>query len=145
MGRNPSTRRKNHSHPDRVFLDANILFSVVYGSPGLRSLWDLAEKGKVVLLSSNYAVEEARRNLTGKQSGTLQQYLSRLEIVSEADPEIPCPIALPPKDRPILLAAVAGKADILLTGDVTHFGLFFGKTIQGVAVWRPAEYLSGQG
>ena len=37
---------------DRVFLDANVLFSVAYGSPGLNRLWELAQEGSCVLLSS---------------------------------------------------------------------------------------------
>jgi len=29
---------------DRIFLDANILFSIAYGSPGLKRLKELAQK-----------------------------------------------------------------------------------------------------
>ena len=44
-----------------VFLDANVLFSAAYRpDAGLLRLWELAD---VVLISSDYAVEEARRNL----------------------------------------------------------------------------------
>ena len=46
---------------DRVFLDANVLFSAAYlESSGLARLWQLAD---AELLSSDYAIEEARRNL----------------------------------------------------------------------------------
>ena len=46
---------------DRLFLDANVLFSAAYRSDaGLSRLWQL---GDVHLLTSTYAVEEARRNL----------------------------------------------------------------------------------
>ena len=46
---------------DRVFLDANVLFSAAYRPDSrLRELWALAE---VELVTSAYSVEEACRNL----------------------------------------------------------------------------------
>ncbi len=46
---------------DRIFLDANVLFSAAYlENSGLGRLWRLED---AELLSSAYAVEEARRNL----------------------------------------------------------------------------------
>ncbi|MGH9320796.1 MAG: PIN domain-containing protein, partial [Vicinamibacteria bacterium] len=46
---------------DVVFLDANVLFSAAYRSKaGLQRLWQMES---VELISSAYAVEEARRNL----------------------------------------------------------------------------------
>jgi uncharacterized protein len=44
------------------------------------------------------------------------------------------------KDQPILLAAIHGKADFLLTGDARHFEHLYGKRIKGVLVLRPAQY-----
>lgn len=41
---------------------------------------------------------------------------------------------LPDKDAPILAAAVAAQADILVTGDRTHFGHLYGKVIGGLRV-----------
>ena len=48
---------------ERVFVDANILFSIAYGSAGLERLWGEARKGKYELIASQYVVEEAKRNL----------------------------------------------------------------------------------
>jgi predicted nucleic acid-binding protein len=46
---------------DRVFLDANVLFSAAYhAESGLARLWD---REGVQLVTAEYAVEEARRNL----------------------------------------------------------------------------------
>jgi predicted nucleic acid-binding protein len=128
---------------ETVFLDANILFSAAWrpGS-GLRRLWSL--KG-VALVTSAYAVEEARHNLpTPAQRDELVRLLSRLTIIPAPPAGTPLPEtdALPEKDRPILLAAVAARATHLLTGDVTHFGRFFGKRTQGVLVLTPAEFLA---
>jgi predicted nucleic acid-binding protein len=47
---------------------------------------------------------------------------------------------LPEKDRAILQAAIASKAAYLLTGDIRHFGEWFGKTIETVTVLLPAVY-----
>ena len=44
------------------------------------------------------------------------------------------------KDRPILVAAIHGKANFLLTGDGRHFGHLYGKRIDGVVVLRPSQY-----
>jgi predicted nucleic acid-binding protein len=49
-------------------------------------------------------------------------------------------VRLDSKDRPILLAAIHGEADFLLTGDARHFGHLYGKRIEGVMVLRPAQY-----
>jgi hypothetical protein len=48
---------------------------------------------------------------------------------------------LPATDRPIFLSAVAVRATHLLTGDRAHFGPYFGLTIAGVRIERPADYL----
>ena len=127
---------------DKLFLDANILFSVAYGSPGLERLWKLAKKGHCELIASQYVIEEAKRSLDQQEHlNKLSAYLSKLTIVAEADPSIPCPIDLPDKDSPVLMAAITAKADYLLTGDVTHFGKYFGKTIMGVRISTARDYL----
>jgi uncharacterized protein len=58
---------------------------------------------------------------------------------------LPEAVRLDPKDRPILLAAIHGKADYLLTGDASHFGHLYGKRIEGVLVLRPAAYFDRRG
>ncbi len=126
---------------DRIFLDANILFSMAYGSPGLNRLWEWAGEKHCHLFASNYVVEEARRNLSDpEQIQRLETYLSRNEIVPDVDPTIPCPIDLPEKDRPVLLTAISIKADYLLTGDQLHFGRYFGKIVSGVRICPPRDY-----
>jgi uncharacterized protein len=59
---------------DRLFLDANILFSAAYrpGS-GLLRLWQLKD---VLLCSSRYALEEARINLSEEDQRTRLTKLS---------------------------------------------------------------------
>lgn len=130
---------------DRIFLDANILFSMAYGSPGLRRLWELAKKKRCLLFASNYVIEETRRNLLStEQMSRLETCLAEVEIVRDVDPRIPCPLELPEKDRPVLLAAISVKANYLLTGDSIHFGKYFGQTVKGVKICLPRNYLRGQ-
>ena len=127
---------------DRIFLDANILFSVAYGSPGLSHLWDLVEKGSCELIASRYVIEEAKRNLNQQEHlKKLDMYLSKVLVVPEADPSVPCPIDLPDKDSPVLMAAASAKADYLVTADVTHFGEYYGQTIMGVTICRVRDYV----
>jgi predicted nucleic acid-binding protein len=127
---------------DRLFLDANVLFSAAYRpNAGLARFWKLP---KVTLCSSRYAVEEARINLaTAAQRERLQSFAAKLELVDaiESASSLPDKISLPEKDRPILLAAVAARATYLITGDFRHFGPFFGTSVRGVLILSPADYL----
>lgn len=132
---------------DRVFLDANVLYSAAWRQTltGLRSLWTL---NGVTLLSSAYAIEEARRNLhDSEQRQALNELLQPLEIVNlrtAATRTFPPHIKLPLKDRPILHAAITGRATHLLTGDRKHFGCYFNQTIDGVRILLPATYLNSR-
>jgi len=127
---------------DKLFLDANILFSAAYGSYGLESLWELAGKGYCELIASAHVIEGAKRNLTQQEHlNRLDSCLSEVRVVPEADPGIPCPINLPDKDRPVLMAAISANADYLLSGDVAHFGKFFGQTVTGVKICRVRDYI----
>ena len=127
---------------DRIFLDANVLFSAAYlENSGLARLWQFED---AELLSSAYAVEEARRNLAldlPAAVARLERLISKLTLVNPPrDLKLPAIVRLDSKDRPILLAAIHGKADFLLTGDGRHFGHLYGKRVEGVMVLRPAQY-----
>lgn len=125
---------------DRLFLDANVLFSAAYRSDArLRELWAAKD---VKLVTSSYAVEEARRNLNSpEQREELEKLMKKMEVLASSPAERPVTIDLPQKDRPILLAAIESKADYLITGDFTHFGKYYGKTVEGVLILTPSEYL----
>ena len=128
---------------DRIFLDANILFLIAYGSPGLNRLWDLAQEKRCLLFVSNYVIEQARRNLFHPdQMRKLEACLSKVQIVPEVDIQMPCPIQLPEKDRPVLLAAISINANYLLTGDTLHFGKYFGQRVSVVKICRPRDYFN---
>lgn len=125
---------------DRLFLDANVLFSAAYRSDArVRELWGLKD---VHLVTSPYAVEEARRNLDRpEQREELERLVGRMEVLTSNPAERRLTIDLPQKDRPILLGAIQSKASYLITGDFTHFGRYFGKKAEGVLILTPSDYL----
>ena len=126
-----------------LFLDANILFSAAYRKQsGLLKLW---KTKSATLVSSAYAIEEARRNLdTPPQKERLDNLIVGLyEIYPfHVDIKLPENVTIREKDKPILMAAIVAKADFLITGDVRDFGKFYGKKINGVTVLPPSEYLN---
>lgn len=100
---------------DRIFLDANILFSAAYRTDSrLLRLWELEG---VELVTSHFAGEEAQRNLrTRTQRERLSRLLTGMRIVQEPEHfTLPRGVQLPEKDRPILLAAIDASATHLLT------------------------------
>jgi predicted nucleic acid-binding protein len=128
---------------DVLFLDANILFSASYRQDsGLGMLWHL---DKVRLVTSSYAVEEARRNLEASEARErLVALLDGMQVVPEPGPgtdPLGTEVDLPAKDLPILRAAVASGATHLITGDLSHFGPHFGRKLAGVLVPMPGDYL----
>lgn len=128
---------------DVLFLDANILFSAAYReNAGLLRLWELKS---IKLVSSFYAIEEASRNLDKQeQKKRLEVLLARVEKLPYHHETIKLPenVVIREKDKPILLAAIAAKADYLITGDIRDFGKFYGKKIRGVTILPPSEYIN---
>jgi len=127
---------------ERVFLDANVLVSAALKPESrIASLWELPD---VRLVASPHVVEEARRNVTTPDAaGRLERLLAALAVLptEPADFEIADDPGLPAKDRPVLLGAIVARADVLLTGDLTHFVCCMGRTIEGVRIMLPGEYL----
>ena len=125
----------------RVFLDANVLFSAAYlPDAGLTRLWAVPD---TEVVTSAYAVEEARRNLESEQArARLAALLERTEVVSEAlNLSLSGSISLRDKDRPILQAAIAADATHLITGDLRDFGSLLGRTVEGVRIETPSMFL----
>lgn len=130
----------------RVFLDANVIFSAAHRETGsVRILFDLADAGLCELVSSAYAVAEARRNVANKHPGRLadlEALLSRLTVCREANREHierANQHRVPAKDVPILAAATQAGVRFLVTGDRTDFGHLFGQEVDGTLVLPPAD------
>jgi len=126
---------------DKLFLDANVLFSAAYSTnAAVAKLWTLTG---AELVTSRYAVAEAERNLDSvDQLGRLTELLAEVTILADTLAiALGEQVVLPEKDLPILAAAVNGNCTHLITGDVHHFGPYFGEKLVGVLVLLPAEYL----
>ena len=126
----------------RVFLDANVLFSAAKSDGAVRELLRLLERFGHRGCVDAYVVEEAWRNLEAKapeRLSDLEGLLSRMERAraQRVDPALEASLPLPAKDRPVLSAAIQLGCDALVTGDRTHFGALYGRTIQGVTVYSP--------
>ena len=126
----------------RIFLDANILFSAAKSDGTMRRLVALLLDSGHECHADGYVIEEARRNLIAKAPGhdaALPALLRRMTIAA-VHPSGPLPAAagaLPEKDRPVLAAAIRTRCDVLVTGDRTYFGRFYGKTLGGVTIHSP--------
>ena len=129
----------------RVFLDANILFSAAKSDGAIRELLKRLQKGRHLLLSSDYAIEEARRNIAAKYPETateLEALLTTVEQIPSAQMPAGLSVQLPEKDEVILGAAICGHCDLLVTGDRRHFGEYYGKTFANVTVLAPSMVVS---
>ncbi len=132
----------------RLFLDANVLFAAAISPKGrAQALFSLAEVGYGTLMTSSFAVEEARRNVARKYPDAqrrLEVLLDECQIVPEGSANRVAWASdyLPAKDAPILAAAVESQADLLVTGDRAHFGALYGQPFKGTEVVSLAEGLA---
>jgi uncharacterized protein len=128
----------------RIFIDANVLFTAAYSPQGKAFLLLTSMRG--VLITSEYAADEARRNISLKRP----EALARLEKILKQIKLVPCvngsssPINLPTKDQPIFMAALMAKATHLLTGDLKDFGQHMNqpKKTVGVLIQTVADFLN---
>ncbi|MEI6728887.1 MAG: hypothetical protein WCK98_04555 [bacterium] len=126
----------------KVFLDANILFSLAWkqGS-GLNKLFEIENAD---YFTSGYAKTEAERNLpTFEQKDRLEIVLKHVKIFpTNTNFEKIKDITLKEKDLPILNAAIELKCEYLITGDFRDFGQFYGHKVEEVIVLPPREFLT---
>ena len=131
--------------PVRLFLDANVLFSAALSPSGAASnLFEFADAGACELAASTFVVAETERNLRAKAPATRERWdhlSAQVIIVPEAGLRMltRMSVTLPAKDRPVLAAAIACRANVLATGDRRHFGPLFGLMFAGTVVLPPRQ------
>jgi uncharacterized protein len=128
----------------RIFLDANVLFSAAKSDGAVRQLVGLLLRARHQCCVDGYVVEEARRNLAAKAPPgvlALETLLAKLHVagIHAGDTDTEVMASLPQKDRPVLAAAIRLRCDALVTGDRTHFGFAYGKTLGGVMIHSPSS------
>ena len=133
----------------RLFLDANVLFNAAHSPEGRSAaIFELAKASHCQLVTSPHALEEARRNLQLKSPKAVAALEPLVEIAALVPEAAPVDVAwavgerLPPKDAPILAAAVSAGCDVLVTGDKSHFGHLYGRRLRGALVSSPADALA---
>jgi predicted nucleic acid-binding protein len=134
----------------RVFLDSNVIISGLLSAKGApRIILDLLclHLPNLQGMTGAYNMMEIERNLARKLPAALpvlQEYLPRmnLEIVplpkyEELEPWFGITAE---KDVPVIVSAVNGKADFLVTGDTGDFGALMGRDDLPFRVLTPADF-----
>jgi len=112
----------------RILLDTNVLVSALLsadGTPG--QVLDAIRRNRHILVSSSYLTEElrsvcGRKHLRGRISqeevDALIYNMEAIGIVAADLPQVD--LSADPKDNPILATALAGGADLIVSGDKSH-------------------------
>jgi predicted nucleic acid-binding protein len=131
----------------KLFLDANVLFTAAHNPEGKSAfVIELAGEGMWEVVTSPFALEEARRNLETKFPDavlSLERSMKSVALVPSVI-EGNCPLDLPRKDVPIFLSALGAGCTHLLTGDWKDFGRFMNapEDTSGILIQTVAEFLS---
>ena len=109
----------------RVVLDTNVLISALISSAGPPGqLLSAVKRGDLALVTSEYQLEELREVLGREKlrryirSEEARDLIDNLESVGSLIRELPdCELSPDPADNPILATAIAGEADLIVSGD----------------------------
>ncbi|WP_447970714.1 PIN domain-containing protein [Nitrospira sp. M1] len=118
----------------RVFLDANVLFSASNGGSNIARLIHLLI-AREEAMTSDFAVEEARRNVQVKRQSweqSLNALIHQVRVVPSVQFDLP--VKLSGKDQPILCTAIRCGCQYLVTGDRKDFGHLYDQRIEGVTI-----------
>ncbi len=135
----------------RLFLDSNVIISGLLSSKGapriILDLLSLQVQG-ITGITGEYNILEIERNLTRKLPQALplyNEYLPKLHLELIPLPhreEIEAHLGIiVDKDVPVLVSAINGKADLLITGDNKDFGKIRQDARFSFEIVSPAEGL----
>ena len=135
----------------RVFLDSNVIVSGIISEKGApRIILDVVVLGLPFLVCSTgrYTLMEIERTFEKKMPGALplyRRYLPRLnmEIIPLPQPEDIKQYAglIAEKDIPVIVSAIRGKAEFLVTGDSKHFAKLRRPNKVPLKIVTPAEFI----
>ena len=128
----------------RVVLDANVYISALLVGRGCEEILTLGRTGVIQVLSSPEIIAEVASVLRRKfhwSSADIQPFLDEASDLCRMIPFDPAEVEFPadPADAKILACGVAGKADVIVTGDKKH--LLPLKRYRGIPIVSPAEFL----
>ncbi|MBV9657695.1 MAG: PIN domain-containing protein [Verrucomicrobia bacterium] len=128
----------------RIFLDSSVaLAASMSGTGASREVFRLAAGQGWHLLVSPWVLRETRDNLANKSPQAVRTWIALRTLLRVEDDELTFdwPITFETaKDKPVLFTALA-CADVLLTLDRRDFRDLLGKTIYGLRVLTPGEFL----
>lgn len=122
----PPVKRAGGNLSPRAVLDTNVVLSaLVFGSGATARVRQSWQAGALLPLASTATVQELMRVLAypkfklraDDQRELLADYLPFAEAVTVSEPPPRVPDCRDPHDLPFLELAVAGRADLLVTGD----------------------------
>lgn len=133
----------------RLFLDTSVLLAAAGSARGAsRFLMLQATAPDWQLLSSDYCAEETRRNLPKLGPAAARAWTKALaprirfvRTIVSLDKPLVFPKA---KDRPVVITALAARAEWLLTLDEADFHGKLGREIYGLRIASPGEFLLQQ-
>jgi predicted nucleic acid-binding protein len=134
----------------RLFLDSNVILSGLLSDRGApRIILDLLSLGLPFLMGSTgqYNLMEIERNLKKRMPGitsVYKRYFLRLNLTVMPMPK-PEELReffgkITDKDIPVVVSAIKGKADFLITGDRRHFEKLKGVEKYQLKIVTPSEF-----
>ncbi len=131
----------------KLFLDSSVNLAASMSPTGAsREIFRLAELCGWHLLVSPWVLRETRWNLANKSPQSVHNWVGLRTLLALEDDELTFdwPVAFTAsKDKPVLFTALA-CADVLLTLDRRDFAELLGKTIYGLRVLTPGEFLRAE-
>lgn len=130
----------------RLFLDSSVLLAAAGSSKGAsRLLFDHATSHGWQLLTADYCVREAEFNLPKigeKAELSWKVVIQPALIPAKAQLTLDRPLIYhATKDRPVVISALSQKADYLLTLDRDDFHDLLGRSVYGLPIRTPGEFL----
>ena len=132
----------------RAVLDTNVLVSALLWHGPSNALLAHARAATIDLIISAALLDEladviARRKFSAileRTTRTPEHILSELRVLAEVviAPPLPKPVCRDPDDDAVLACALAGQADLIVSGDDDLLVL---KEFQGIRITKPAEAL----
>ena len=134
--------------PLKVVLDTNVYFSAFKGTRGVPfELWERALRREYVLLVSPAIIRELaevlRSGLRWPEAEIIAQLKLVVRVAKVVEPRTTIQVVkADPDDDRILECALAGDADLIVSGD-RHLTRL--KTFEGIGIMRPADFLKTLG
>ncbi|HOV15812.1 MAG TPA: PIN domain-containing protein [Spirochaetota bacterium] len=134
----------------KVFLDSNIIFSIVYIGDAQNKLYDiyfLSENNKLKVYISDLVKLETEKNILSKKNRNypfLKDILKKTIIVKDVFEEFRQKEInqLPLNDKIILSTAIHYKIDFFITGNKNDFNNLYFKKFDNTIVLKPSDFIN---